>query len=114
MSKLGNFLKEARERKRFSLRDVQDATGVSNPYLSQIESGKVRQPSPSVLHKLATLYGLSYADVMKFAGFPVPDNIASSEQNHPLARLGPLTSEEEEELSLYLNFLRERRQRGTR
>ncbi len=114
MSKLGSFLREARERKRLSLRDVQETAGVSNPYLSQIESGKVRQPSPSVLHKLATLYEVSYADVMKLAGFPVPDIGDNPQQNHPLARLGPLSSEEEEELSLYLNFLRERRRRGTR
>jgi transcriptional regulator with XRE-family HTH domain len=112
MSKLGSSLKTARERKGLTLRSVQDATGISNPYLSQIESGKVRQPSPTVLHKLAGLYGLSYAEVMKLAGFPVPDNLAGSVAVNPLARLGPVSAEEEEELGLYLNFLRERRRRG--
>ena len=112
MSKLGHLLKEARERKGVTLRAVQDTTGVSNPYLSQIESGKVQHPSPSVLNKLATLYGISYASVMKAAGYPVPDSAVPSEQLRAFARLGPITEDEEEELAQYLEFVRQRRERG--
>jgi HTH-type transcriptional regulator, competence development regulator len=112
MSKLGRSLKDAREAKALTLRAVQEATGVSNPYLSQIESGKVQHPSPTVLNKLAILYGISYASVMKAAGYPVPDSSVLSEHSRALARLGPITQDEEEELAQYLEFVRRRRERG--
>jgi transcriptional regulator with XRE-family HTH domain len=112
MSKIGRFLKDARERKGLSLRAVQEATGVSNPYLSQIESGKVQHPSPSVLNKLATLYGISYASLMKAAGYPVPESSVPSEHSRVFARLGSITEDEEEELAQYLEFVRQRRERG--
>jgi transcriptional regulator with XRE-family HTH domain len=69
---LSHFLRTARERKGLTLRAVEQATEVSNAYLSQLESGKIKQPSPIVLHKLTQLYGVSYADAMRFAGYPVP------------------------------------------
>jgi transcriptional regulator with XRE-family HTH domain len=39
-----------------TLRAVERATGVSNANLSQLESGKIRQPSPLVLHNLEKRY----------------------------------------------------------
>ena len=38
---LGPFLRAARERRSLTLRAVERATGVSNAYLSQLESGKI-------------------------------------------------------------------------
>jgi HTH-type transcriptional regulator, competence development regulator len=111
---LSHFLRTARERKGLTLRAVEQATGVSNAYLSQIESGKIKQPSPVVLHKLSQLYGVSYADAMRFAGYPVP---GENEREERAARMsGPftdLTEEEEAELNEYLAFIRTRRRRGT-
>src|SRR5215831_8270718 len=109
---LSNFLRTARERKGLTLRAVEQATEVSNAYLSQLESGKIKQPSPVVLHKLSQLYGVSYADAMRFAGYPVPDE---NEREERAARMsGPLTDlteEEETELAEYLTFIRMRRRR---
>ena len=111
---LGHFLRTARERKGLTLRAVEQATEVSNAYLSQIEGGKIKQPSPVVLHKLSQLYGVSYADAMRFAGYPVPDE---NEQEERAARtsspFADLTEEEEVELTEYLAFIRTRRRRGT-
>lgn len=111
---LSYFLRTARERKSLTLRAVEQATGVSNAYLSQIESGKIKQPSPVVLHKLTQLYGISYADAMRFAGYPVP---GENKREQRAARMsGPfadLTEEEEAELTEYLAFIRTRRRRGT-
>ena len=111
---LSHFLRTAREHKGLTLRAVEQATEVSNAYLSQIESGKIKQPSPIVLHKLSQLYGVSYVDAMRFAGYPVPDE---NEREERAARMaGPfadLTEEEEVELADYLTFIRTRRRRGT-
>jgi len=77
-------LRTARERKGLTLRAVEQATEVSNAYLSQLESGKIKQPSPIVLHKLSQLYGISYADAMRFAGYPLPNEDIREECSDPL------------------------------
>ena len=42
-------------------------TGISDPYLSNIETGS-RRPGPKVLKKLAALYGVSVHELLKRAG----------------------------------------------
>jgi transcriptional regulator with XRE-family HTH domain len=49
---LGDFLREQREQARLSVRQLAQAAGVSNPYLSQIERG-LRKPSAEVLQQIA-------------------------------------------------------------
>lgn len=109
---LGSFLRGGRERRSLTLRAVEQATGVSNAYLSQLESGKIRQPSPLVLHKLAELYEIPYTLLLQQAGYPAPT--AERAGNQPTvvdSRLGPITSEEENALRQYLEFLRSRQGR---
>lgn len=110
---LSHFLRTARERKDLTLRAVEQATEVSNAYLSQLESGKIKRPSPVVLHKLSQLYGVSYADAMRFAGYPVPGENEREERAARMSRpFADLTEEEEAELAEYLTFIRTRRRRG--
>jgi transcriptional regulator with XRE-family HTH domain len=110
---LSLFLRTARERKGLTLRAVEQATEVSNAYLSQLENGKIKQPSPIVLHKLSQLYGVSYADAMRFAGYPVPgENERVERAARMFSPFDDLTEEEEVELAEYLTFIRTRRRRG--
>jgi transcriptional regulator with XRE-family HTH domain len=105
---LGALLAGLRTAKGLSLREVEEATGeaVSNAYLSQLENGRIRKPSPNVLHRLAEVYGVGYETLMEKAGYLLS----------PICRDGPravfaiddLTAEEEEELLKYLAFLRSR------
>ena len=110
---LGQFLQEARERKELTLRAVEKAVGVSNAYLSQLEGGKIRQPSPVVLHRLSDLYEISYSDTLQLAGYPVPKQRDSDSLGRLAARIGPVTKAEEDALVEYLEFLRSRRRRGS-
>lgn len=48
--------KEWRIWRDFTLRQVEDKTGISNAYLSQLETGKVKNPSFTVVVKLCNLY----------------------------------------------------------
>src|SRR6266545_6223871 len=97
MEKLGWLLADARKRHNLTLRAVEKAVGISNSYLSQLETGKVQSPSPVVLHKLSELYGLSYRTVMKEAGYPMPKNVKTDESSSRIAaRVGQITSEEED------------------
>ena len=69
-SELGAVLADLRRAKGLSLREVEEATGkaVSNAYLSQLENGKIRKPSPNVLHSLAAIYAVPYEALMEKAG----------------------------------------------
>ncbi len=106
MDALGRILAESRNRKGLSLRAVEAATGVSNAYLSQLEGGKIREPSPNILFKLAEHYGLRYEHVLELAGYPTPPTIDKAEPSPLAARLGPTTADEDEALAEYLAFLR--------
>src|SRR5689334_17977022 len=72
MRTLGQELQNARKLKKLSLREVETATGISNPYLSQLENDKIQKPSPQFLGKLAALYELDFQLVMEAAGYVAP------------------------------------------
>ncbi len=55
---LGEYLREQRRIAEFSLRQLAEAAGVPNPYLSQIERG-LRKPSAEILQQLAKALRIS-------------------------------------------------------
>lgn len=73
---LGEYLKELREKKGVSLRDVESATNIPNVYLSQIETGERKKlPPPERLKKLANYYNVSVHQLLQKAGYIEPDGI---------------------------------------
>lgn len=50
-----NF-KSMRKAKGLTLRQVEDITGISNSYLSQLETGKIKAPSYNTVRTLVMLY----------------------------------------------------------
>ena len=111
---LADFLRNARERRSLSLRAVEHQTDVSNAYLSQLEHGRISQPSPVILYKLTGLYRVSYAKAMHLAGYPIPGRPEHEPPAAGLARFGDVTPDEEEALAEYLQFLRTRPRRSPR
>ena len=111
-NQLGALLADLRTAKGLSLREVEEATGnaVSNAYLSQLENGKIKKPSPNVLHSLAEVYAVPYEALMERAGYLMPSKDTASGRRKRLAAfaIDDLTAEEEEELLKYLAFLRSR------
>lgn len=105
------FIQTARNRLGLSLRAVEEATGVSNAYLSQLEQGKIKKPSPLILHKLSEVYKIPYSDLFRLVGYPVMDGSLDTETAARASRMGPITQDEEESLMEYLQFLRTRNQR---
>ena len=105
---LGAGLRTARELRKLSLRQVEEATGVSNAYLSQLENDKIKKPSPHFLHKLAALYDIEYEVLMEAAGYVKKREGAGAKTlaGAALRSLGKLSSEEEEQLADYLAYLR--------
>ncbi|MFC4494699.1 helix-turn-helix domain-containing protein [Streptomyces ovatisporus] len=64
---VGEFLREQRRNAKLSLRQLADAAGVSNPYLSQIERG-LRKPSADILQQLAKALRISAETLYVQAG----------------------------------------------
>ncbi|MBF0570811.1 MAG: helix-turn-helix domain-containing protein [Candidatus Omnitrophica bacterium] len=109
-STVGLKLKELRLLKEWSLRDVEKATQnmVSNAYLSQIESGKIKQPSPHILNHLAEVYEVDYKDLLTTAGYIKPAIGEKKGRGHGIAFFNQqdVTEEEKRELLDYLQFIR--------
>src|SRR5512144_769421 len=69
---LGEYLREQRVNAQLSLRQLAEQTGVSNPYLSQIERG-LRRPSAEVLQQLAKALRISAETLYVRAGILDPN-----------------------------------------
>ncbi len=108
---LGQYLAAIRSSRSLSLRQVEEATKkeVSNAYLSQLENDKVKQPSPGILHALASLYAIDYVGLMERAGYLSSNDIHAAAKKHGRAATFAemdLSSEEETELLRFLKFIR--------
>lgn len=111
MENYGGYFKALREAKGMTLREVERQTDVSNAYLSQLESGKIKQPSPLTLNKLSEIYGVGYDLLMEKVGYPVPGRMVEAEQEEKSTiayKVGNITDDEEIELLNYLKFMRSR------
>jgi transcriptional regulator with XRE-family HTH domain len=103
---LGEFIRQQRETARLSLRKLSSLSGISNPYLSQIERG-LRKPSAEILQQLARGLHLSAETLYVRAGILERDEdeadlvarIYSDQKLDPYQR--------EALARIYLSFLRE-------
>jgi len=113
MENYGEYIKALREAKNMTLREVERLADVSNAYLSQLESGKVKQPSPLTLYKLSEIYGVSYELLMEKVGYPVSNSKEGlhkeAYKNSIAYRVGSISDDEELELLNYLKFIRSRK-----
>lgn len=109
---LGQYLASIRLDRRMSLRQVEELSKkeVSNAYLSQLENGKILQPSPSILGVLAEIYGVDHMQLMALAGY-LPKKVSSLESTQPRMLFAEhnLSEDEEGQLIEYLKFLRSRK-----
>jgi HTH-type transcriptional regulator, competence development regulator len=108
--KLGQYLWDLRAVKKLTQRQAEEATGVSNAYLSQIETGKITQPSPQVLLKIADAYEASYQKLMELSGHIKPKTESDERRGRlPTFATEDLSDDEEEELLKYLGYIRARK-----
>ena len=107
---LGQYLWDIRAAKKLTQRAAEAATGVSNAYLSQIETGKIPQPSPQVLLKISEAYDTPYQKLMELSGHIKPASEGSERKGRlPTFATEDLSNDEEEELLKYLAFIRTRK-----
>jgi transcriptional regulator with XRE-family HTH domain len=70
---LGAFIRDQRRNAQLSLRKLSEVTGISNPYLSQIERG-LREPSAKILQSIARGLRISSETLYVRAGILEPDD----------------------------------------
>jgi transcriptional regulator with XRE-family HTH domain len=95
---LGTRLRAARTRRRLTFQDVAGAANVSTAYLHKLEAGRVRNPSPHVLHRLAAALEIPYATLMELAGYALPKRKET--------RMNPVSAPTNERIVLLLEALR--------
>jgi transcriptional regulator with XRE-family HTH domain len=76
---LGKLIKELRERRGYSQRQVSYLSGVSNTEIKRIEDGARKRPSQEVLQKLAKPLGISYEKLLRAAGYYIPGDVYDDE-----------------------------------
>ncbi len=101
---LGDYLHEQRVAAQLSLRQLAEQTGVSNPYLSQIERG-LRRPSAEVLQQISKALRISAETLYVRAGILDPDNgEVRSVELAILADSGLTERQKQSLLDVYMSF----------
>ena len=101
---LGDYLREQRLAAKLSLRQLAEQTGVSNPYLSQIERG-LRRPSAEVLQQLAKALRVSAETLYVHAGIlNLEDGEVRSVELAILADAGLTERQKQSLLDVYKSF----------
>ena len=72
-SDLGSFIRDLRENAQVSVRQLAERSGVSHPYLSQVERG-LRKPSADVLSQIAKALRISAEVLYVRAGILEPSD----------------------------------------
>ncbi len=93
-----------------TLREVERTTGISNGYLSQLESDRVQQPSPRHLYTLAGTLKLDYVGLMRLVGYATTtDQLAAKSRAAELPGLDELAKEDRQKVIAYIQDLRNAR-----
>ena len=77
----GEYLRTLRVEKRYSLREVEELSGVSNSYLGLIERGQRPIPGADILKKLAPVFDVPVRDLLATAGYLKEEDISLSEDD---------------------------------
>src|ERR1700734_1005159 len=106
VNSIGEYIREQREQARISMRQLAQAAGVSNPYLSQVERGQ-RNPSAEILQQIAKGLRISAEALYVRAGI-LEDRPADSGVRASLLAAPELTERQKQVLlEIYESFRRE-------
>ncbi|AWW38885.1 hypothetical protein ADL00_20920 [Streptomyces sp. AS58] len=105
---LGEYLREQRRNAQLSLRQLADAAGVSNPYLSQIERG-LRKPSAEVLQQVAKALRISAETLYVRAGILDAERDRDEVETRAVILADPTLNERQKQvlLQVYESFRKE-------
>jgi transcriptional regulator with XRE-family HTH domain len=103
---IGEYIREQRTRAKISMRQLADVSGISNPYLSQIERG-LRKPSAEILQQIAKGLRIS-AEVLYVQAGILEDREADTDVQAAVRADLTLTERQKQVLlDIYASFLKE-------
>jgi len=107
LNSLGEFIAAQRRAAELTLRQLAEQTGISNPYLSQIERG-LRKPSAEVLQQLSKALRVSSETLYVRAGILDPDDHPSTTVEMAVLA-DPAISERQKRvlIDIYTSFVKE-------
>ncbi|CAI8875955.1 HTH-type transcriptional regulator, competence development regulator [Brevibacillus sp. IT-7CA2] len=85
----GKYLKQFRESKSLSIRELSKRANVSHAHISQIETGQRGTPKADTIKKLADGLNWDYEELMRLAGYGVSGTDQHSENNQADDTLPP-------------------------
>jgi transcriptional regulator with XRE-family HTH domain len=105
---LGEYLRDQRRNAQLSLRQLAEAAGVSNPYLSQIERG-LRKPSAEVLQQVAKALRISAETLYVRAGILDAERDRDEVETRAVILADPTLNERQKQvlLQIYESFRKE-------
>jgi len=103
---IGEYIREQRQRAKISLRQLADVSGISNPYLSQIERG-LRKPSAEILQQIAKGLRISAEALYVQAGILEDREADTDVQTAIRADLNLTERQKQVLLDIYESFRRE-------
>lgn len=107
LGSVGELIADRRRAAELTLRQLAELTGVSNPYLSQIERG-LRRPSAEVLQQLSKALRVSAESLYVRAGILDPDDHPSSDVETALLADTTITERHKQALlDVYRSFVAE-------
>jgi transcriptional regulator with XRE-family HTH domain len=115
----GDYLRQLREDRQYTLRDVEQMAQVSNAYLSQVERGERGIPHFKVLKRLAEAYGVPLSAIIQAAEQETRRPAVPPKQPAPDAAFvsrgyEKLPEEKRQELKNFLQYLLQEEQRKGR
>lgn len=69
---LGEYIRQAREKRDISARRLSEELHMHHSYISRVEAGKFKQPSPEKLQRIAEHLELDYDGLCALAGYQAP------------------------------------------
>ncbi|MEU9685344.1 helix-turn-helix domain-containing protein [Amycolatopsis japonica] len=69
---LGQLVRQARRELGASIHQLSDALHMNPSYISRLEAGHFKQPSPEKLQRIAAYLNIEFADLCALAGYSVP------------------------------------------
>lgn len=104
---VGEFVAAQRRAAQLTLRQLAELTGISNPYLSQIERG-LRRPSAEVLQQLAKALRVSAETLYVRAGILDPDDHPATTVESAVLADPAITERQKRVLiDIYTSFVKE-------
>jgi len=102
------YLKQLRNRRGMTQRELATAANISGAEISRLESGFRQKPSPVVLKSLALALDVPYSELMRIAGYTEDKTDKPIIAAH-IPDMVDLSEEELEEVRKFIDYIKHRR-----